>query len=92
MAEASVGDVLHKFFDYYPQVRPEALDRVWDTENPQASLWQEVVPVYVPRPGWRVLLNGRDVAYGGGFDAPVGAGDGHLSARPLGTPALERHA
>ncbi len=70
-----VGDALTKLFNYYPQVRPEALDRVWTAEERTQDLWEEVVPVYVPRPGWRVLLNGRDTGYDGGFEASVGEGD-----------------
>lgn len=72
---ARVGDVLRKVFNYYPQMRPEALDRVWDSaERPEAQ-WVELVPVYTPRPGWRVLLNGRDLQYAGGFGMPVHAED-----------------
>lgn len=72
---AHVSDVLRKIFNYYPQVRAEALDRVWYSEERSASLWTETIPVYLPRPGWRVLLNGRDLRYAGGFDVPVQAGD-----------------
>ncbi len=74
-SEASVGDVLRKFFNYYPQVRPEALDRVWDSQEKDDALWVEVAPAYVPRHGWRVLLNGRDLSYDSGFVAPVHAAD-----------------
>jgi molybdopterin converting factor small subunit len=74
-SEASVGDVLRKFFNYYPQVRPEALDRVWDSQEKDDALWVEVAPAYVPRRGWRILLNGRDLSYDGGFATPVHAAD-----------------
>lgn len=74
-AGANVAEVLRKFFNYYPQVRAEALDRVWRSEEKAESLWIEIEPSYVPRDGWRVLLNGRDVKYGGGFDAPLQEGD-----------------
>lgn len=74
-AGANVADILRKFFNYYPQVRAEALDRVWRSEEKTDSLWIDVEPSYVPRDGWRVLLNGRDVRYGGGFDAPIQEGD-----------------
>lgn len=74
-AGANLAEVLRKFFNYYPQVRAEALDRVWRSEEKSDSLWIEVEPSYVPRDGWRVLLNGRDVKYGGGFDAPLQEGD-----------------
>lgn len=67
----SVADVLGKVFNYYPQARPEALDRVWRSEERSDALWVEVTPTYVPRSGWRILLNGRDLTYAGGFGIPV---------------------
>lgn len=72
---APVGEVLRKFFNYYPQVRPEALERVWQSEEREDALWVEVAPAYIPRYGWRMLLNGRDLSYNGGLTAPVYAGD-----------------
>lgn len=72
---ASVADVLQKFFSYYPLARPEALDRVWQSEDRSDALWVDVLPAYVPRQGWRVLLNGRDLNYAGGFAVPVQADD-----------------
>jgi molybdopterin converting factor small subunit len=80
---ASAADVLRKFFNYYPQARAEALDRLWHAEEKGRSLWTEVVPIYVPRRGWRVLLNGRDLPYAGGLSAPVQAGD-EISVFPPG--------
>jgi molybdopterin converting factor small subunit len=70
-----ISDALRKFFNYHPQVRPEALERIWQSEDERDSLWMEVVPAYRPRPGWRVLLNGRNVAYEGGFGMKVNDGD-----------------
>ncbi|MBI3942424.1 MAG: MoaD/ThiS family protein [Chloroflexi bacterium] len=70
-----VCDLLRKFFDYYPQIRPEALERVWSSEEKQNTLWTKVVSAYMPRPGWRVLLNGRDLSYSGGFVVPLQVGD-----------------
>jgi molybdopterin converting factor small subunit len=72
--EASVSDVVRKFFNYFPQVRPEALQRVWYSPDQSDDLWLEVSPAYVCRPGWRILLNGREVSYSGGLGAPVGPG------------------
>ena len=72
---APVADVLVRVFNYYPQIRREALDRVWRSDEPTTSLWVNVQPVYTPRDGWRVLLNGRDLAYDGGFASPVNTGD-----------------
>jgi molybdopterin converting factor small subunit len=67
----TVDDLLRNFFNYYPQARPEALERIWGSEDDKESLWMEVVPSYVFRHGWRVLLNGRPIQYVGGFDRPV---------------------
>jgi molybdopterin converting factor small subunit len=72
---SSAADVLRKFFSYYPQARPEALERVWHSEERNDALWVEVRPSYVPRPGWRVLLNGRDLNYAGGLGIPVQEND-----------------
>jgi molybdopterin converting factor small subunit len=74
-AGAPVAEVLRKFFNYFPQTRGEALDRVWRSEQEANSLWLKTAPAYVPRYGWRVLHNGRDLQYDGGFDDPVRAGD-----------------
>ncbi|MEJ5241888.1 MAG: protoglobin domain-containing protein [Anaerolineales bacterium] len=62
-----VAEALRKFFNYFPQARQEALQPIWRSQEKKDSLWVEVYPVYVPRPAWRVLLNGRDLAYAGGF-------------------------
>jgi molybdopterin converting factor small subunit len=74
-APASVGDVVRKIISYYPLIRDEALDCEWEARTPGESLWEEDVPVYVPRRGWRVLLNGRDVQYERGFAMCVADGD-----------------
>jgi molybdopterin converting factor small subunit len=68
----TVEDILRKFFNYYPRARTEALQPVWHSHEKQDSSWIEVYPTYTPRPGgWRVLLNGRDLAYSGGFMTEV---------------------
>jgi molybdopterin converting factor small subunit len=72
---AHLTDVLRKFFNNYPRARAEALDRAWQSREPEKSLWLEVAPVYLPRDGWRVLHNGRDVMYEAGLAAPVQSGD-----------------
>jgi molybdopterin converting factor small subunit len=80
---ATVADLLRKFFNYYPQARSEALERTWQTEENGDSLWVEITPTYHPRPGWRVLLNGRDLNYEEGFVAPVKEKD-EISVFPPG--------
>jgi molybdopterin converting factor small subunit len=74
---ANVSDVLCKFFNYVPQTRGEALDRIWREAPPRHldSLWMEVVPVFTPRTNWRVQLNGRGVQYENGLYTPVHTGD-----------------
>jgi molybdopterin converting factor small subunit len=72
---ATVQDVLRKFFNYFPPIRNDALERGWLSEDERESLWIEVVPVYRLKRGWRVLLNGRNVEYGGGLDQQAGVGD-----------------
>jgi molybdopterin converting factor small subunit len=69
-----LGDVLRKLFGAYPEVRAEVLDRVWDAQSSADPTWPAVVPAYVPRPGWRVLVNGRDAQYSGGVEQPLVAG------------------
>lgn len=67
--------VLRKFFNYYPVLRSEALGRRWQAEDERESLWMEVVPAYTLKMGWRILLNGRNIEYGGGLAQPLAAGD-----------------
>jgi molybdopterin converting factor small subunit len=81
--EASLCNILRKLFNAYPHARIEALDRVWRTEDRPDALWQDVVPIYTPRRGWRVLLNGRDVQYAHGFETPVQTND-HVAIFPPG--------
>lgn len=78
-----VADALRKFFNYYPQTRGEALERVWHSHEKPDSAWVEVFPAYIPRGGWRVLLNGRDLAYNGGFTVPLHEND-EISIFPPG--------
>lgn len=72
---AETAVLLQKFFSYYPEARHDALETVWESHESEDELWEKVVPVYVPKFGWRVLKNGRDLKYGGGFTVPLHAGD-----------------
>lgn len=72
---ANTGDLLVKFFSYVPQTRSDALERIWRAHDDADSLWLETYPVYRPKRGWRVLQNGRDLNYYGGFEAPIQAQD-----------------
>jgi molybdopterin converting factor small subunit len=79
--ESRVRDVLSSVFSAYPAIRAEALDRVWDDHRASAGAsgddghGEQVTALYSPRPGWRLLLNGRDVRYAGGLLLPVSDGD-----------------
>ncbi len=79
----TVATVLSKFFNYYPESRAHALEKTWDTEEQNHSDWLEVVPVYTFRKGWRILLNGRDLTYEGGYNQPLGSSD-EISIFPPG--------
>jgi len=81
--DSFVSELLAKFFNYYPQARAEALERVWSSEEKSDSLWLEVKPLYIALPGWRVLLNGRDLYYEGGFETPMKIND-EISIFPPG--------
>jgi hypothetical protein len=78
-----VNHILEKLFNYYPQARQLALDRVWLSEEKEDSLWTEIHPAYIPQKGWRVVLNGRDLGFDKGFLTPVFEAD-KLSIFPPG--------
>lgn len=78
---APVSDLLRKFFNYYPQARKDALEPIWIARD--KNLWREVQPNFKPRYGWRVLLNGRDLEYAGGFETPLSRAD-EISIFPPG--------
>jgi hypothetical protein len=68
--------VLRIFFNYYPLIRSEALERIWEARDAEDGLWMNVTPSYTPRYGWRVLLNGRELLYNtGGLVTTVQAAD-----------------
>ncbi len=72
---AETAVLLQKFFSYYPQARHDALKIVWESQENEEELWEKVAPAYIPKFGWRVLKNGRDLTYDGGFTAPLHTGD-----------------
>ena len=48
----------------------DCLRPVWHSHEKDDSAWVELSQSYVPAPGgWRILLNGRDVAHTDGFGA-----------------------
>ncbi len=72
---STVADLLRKFFNYFPQIRTTALEQVWHSHEKPDSAWVEVFPAYIPRNGWRVLLNGLDLTYNGGFSTALHEND-----------------
>jgi hypothetical protein len=78
LAEGSeIRSVLRKFFDYFPQTRPAVFDVDWqegERVDESGRPWLTVERRYRVRPGWRVLLDGRDIAYAAGLEQPVGPG------------------
>jgi len=73
--DAPMREALRKFFAYFPKARAEALERVWHSREDEESLWVEMIEAHIPRGGWRILLNGRDVEYEEGLEATLHAGD-----------------
>ncbi len=80
---APVRDALRKLFNYFPLARAEALERRWQSHERQDSAWADMTSTYLPRYGWRVLLNGRDLEYAGGFSTRLVEAD-ELSIFPPG--------
>lgn len=73
-----VADLLVKFFNYYPQTRPEIFEIDWqegERVDETGTPWLTVDKSYRVKRGWRVLRNGRHLAYSGGPTQPVAAGD-----------------
>lgn len=69
---------IKKLFNYLPQLRLEIFDLTWiDGErfDSTGTPWLEVHPAYKVKSGWRLLLNGKDIAYHNGLDAKLKPGD-----------------
>lgn len=75
---APVNAALRKLFNYFPAARAEVLEMEWeggerlDAHN---TPWFTVAPTYHIKPMWRVLLNGKDLAYSAGTEPALQAGD-----------------
>lgn len=81
-----VETALRKFFNYFPQARAEAFDVDWlggERTDPTGTPWLTVEKTFRLKPGWRVLVNGRELAYGAGLETRMAAGD-ELSIFPPG--------
>ena len=83
---ARVETALQKFFNYFPQARDEVFKTNWLDGfrlDATGTPWLTTERVYQVKPGWRVLLNGRDLAYLGGPGIPVSPQD-EISIFPPG--------
>lgn len=64
--DSSITDLLTRFFNYYPQLRTVALQVEWvshEIDDTLGNPWTHVKANYLPKPGWRVLINGFDINY-----------------------------
>lgn len=73
--DSTLADLLRKLIDAVPALGLEMLEQGWHSFDDAADDWLRVEPVYTLRAGWRVLVNGKDVRYGGGFDQALAPGD-----------------
>ncbi len=82
---APAGLLLRKFFNYYPEARAEVLETEWAARSPNgdATWLADYEYVYMPRRGWNVMLNGKNLRFYGGLDAPLEEGD-HVAIFPPG--------
>jgi molybdopterin converting factor small subunit len=74
----TVETALRKIFNYYPQVRDKVFDIAWQQGERVDALgtpWMTVEKGYKIKYGWRLLLNGSDIAYGKGLETPILPGD-----------------
>lgn len=74
----SVEAALRKLFNYYPFLREVVCDTTWEAGervDENGKPWLVVEPAYRVRPGWRLLVNGREVVYNGGLERILQAGD-----------------
>lgn len=80
-----VHGILRKFFNYFPQARHDVFEDDWlekERVDDAGRPWLRIEKGHRIRPGWRVLLNGRDVSYGG-LERAIAPGD-TLSMFPPG--------
>jgi molybdopterin converting factor small subunit len=83
---ARMETALQKFFNYFPQARPEVLELSWiggERVDASGTPWFVAHKVYEIKPMWRVLLNGKDLSYIGGPEVPIVEGD-KISVFPPG--------
>lgn len=71
----TVSGLLARLVTYAPALREMMFEQAWHAEDSDKDLWMRVVPVYALRGNWRVLLNGKDLRYHGGFGTELTPGD-----------------
>jgi molybdopterin converting factor small subunit len=70
-----VADILKKLVNYAPILREMLFAQEWRSDEDDQNLWMRVEPVYSLRGNWRILINGRDLRYYGGFERALEDGD-----------------
>jgi molybdopterin converting factor small subunit len=83
---ATVALLLRKLFNYHPQARETVFEIGWvggERLSASGTPWFEPIRVHHIKPNWRVLLNGKDLAYIGGPQVKVSPGD-EISIFPPG--------
>ena len=74
----TVDAALRKLFNYYPHLRDVVFDTAWEAGervDETGKPWLMVARAYRARPGWRLLVNGREITYAGGLGRTLQAGD-----------------
>lgn len=71
----SVGSMLKRLVEYAPALRDMLFEKTWLSDYGEQDLWMRVEPLYVLRGNWRVLINGQDLRYYGGFERALKEGD-----------------
>lgn len=74
----TVETALRKIFDYFPHARQEVFDISWlegERIDALGTPWMIAEKGYRLKYGWRLLVNGNDIAYGKGLETPLRPGD-----------------
>lgn len=81
----SVESVLAKLLNDALELRDIMFEARWEAHDSQDALWMSVRRHYHLQAGWRVQLNGKNLAFHGGFAQALQAGD---ALTPIFTGAL----
>lgn len=75
---SQIDTLLARFFNYFPLARADVFDIEWQDKerlDERGTPWMVVEKSYRVRKGWRVLVNGRDIAYSSGLNQSIQPGD-----------------